>query len=177
MQAQQQFAKKVKEAAVLEEQNEEYEESIQNLQQIITQNKVKIAELQTGLDLQTQQQRKIQEQLQEALKAAENAHLKWEEKYFTIYQKLQEAELKIKELEKIEEKQKHLQGILSNLGTFFNAPVTSESVLKEKEPEPVKAVELPKPPAPEKIRESGKSLTNLFNMPKPPGRPRQSFLE
>lgn len=181
--AKQHFAKKVKEAAVLEEKLEEQRRHSQEQQQILTHNKVKIAELQTSLELQTSQQKQIQEQLQEALKSSESAQSKWEEKYFVLYDNWQAAKGKINELEKLEEKQKHLQGLLSNIGTFFGTgeaiepqPQPQSPIPKAAEPKKIET-EILKPQMEEKPKESTKPYQSLFNMPKPPGRPRQSFLE
>ena len=178
-QAQQHFAKKVKESAILEEKYEEQRRLFQELQQAMTQGKVKIAELQTSLDYQIHQQKQQQDQWQEALKNAELSQSKWEEKYFYTYDKWQTAEARIKELEKIEEKQKHLQGILSNLGSFFgNQPPPLPNDLLKPETETKKKLEPESSPMPEeKPVDSAKTYPNLFNRPKPPGRPRQNFLE
>lgn len=179
--AQQHLAKKVKETAVLEEKYEEQKHLIQDLQQSLTQNKIKVAELQTSLDLQQQQQGQLQEQLQETIKAGEFSQAKWEEKYFNVYEKWQMSETRVKELEKIEEKQKHLQGMLANLGSYFGTnsatttPESTQVVPKTDFKTPAVEEESIKP-VPEKPRDP-KPYQSLFNMPKPPARPRQNFLE
>ena len=118
-QVQHHFAKKLKEASSFEDKCEEQSRLISEQQQTLYQNKIKIAELQASVDMQAQQQKLFQDQLQEAIKSSEVQLGKWEEKYFVLYDKWQAAESRVKELEKIEEKQKHLQGMLANLGSFL----------------------------------------------------------
>lgn len=166
-QAQHHFAKKVKEAALLESKNEELQRTNSDLQQMQHQNRIKIAELQTSVDMQKQQQQKLEQQLQEGAKAAELLNGKWEQKYFALYDKWQQAETRTKELEKVEEKQKHLQGILSNIGTYLTP--ASEPVLQ---PPPRPVIEELTAPTPHP-----KATSNLFDQPKSQAKVRQSFLE
>lgn len=170
MQAKQHLAKKVKEVSALEDKNEELKVFISELQQVQNQSRVKIAELQTSVDFHTTQQKKLEEQLYDAVKGNEGQQQKWEEKYFALYEKWQAAEARIRELEKLEEKQRHLQGIWANLGTFLGP--TGEPASKEMPP--------PIPPAQEPpiavIHSPAKTAPNLFEKPSTP-KIRQSFLE
>src|SRR5262249_213587 len=117
--AQQHLAKKVKELTLLEDKQEHQNHIHAELQKNIAQSNVRIAELQTALDLQIQQQKRLEEQLQESLKAAETQQNKWEQKFFALYEKWQAGDVRIKELEKLEEKHKQLQSLLSNLGSIM----------------------------------------------------------
>ncbi len=177
IQAQQYCAKKVKEKSILEDQYEEQKKNIAEMHETLTQNKIRMAELQTSLNLHEQQQVRLQEQLQESAAQAQAFESNWEKKYVPLYEKWQSAENRIKELEKIEEKQKHLQNILANLGNFFGNTTPSEVV-----PEPflhtikTQFGEQINPPM-EKQTEISHSSDNLFNRPKTPGRIRQNLLD
>jgi chromosome segregation ATPase len=168
-QAQQYLTKKVKELAVFENKYENQGRLLEEMQEISSQNTVKIVELQTKLDLQIQQQHRLEELLQEAAKSADEQQKKWEDKYFTAYEKWQNADGRIKEFEKEEDKYKHLQGLLSNLGAFLgttpgNSTPSPASTAEEKPSEPSKTtVEKP--------------YQNLFNMPAPPKKHKQSLLD
>lgn len=169
LQAQQHLAKKVKEVAQLEEKNDELRLFVNELQQVQTQSRVKLAELQTATDFQNNLQKKLEEQQQDLAKTHELQLTKWEEKYFAIYEKWQAAEARLKELEKLEDKQKQLQGILANLGTVLNPTV---EVIAGTTP-------LPTPVAPTptySMQIPAKSSSNLFDRPKTP-KVRQTFLE
>ena len=183
-QVQHHFAKKMKEASTFEDKCEEQARLISEQQQTLYQNKVKIAELQTSVDIQTQQQKLFQDQLQEAIRNSEVQMQKWEEKYFAIYDKWQASENRAKELERLEEKQKHLQGMLTNLGSYFGQPVAVQPVPPPVHTEPVppkmmqEVVKLDSTSEENLSQESPKAVyQNLFNMPKAPTRPRQNFLE
>ena len=192
-QAQQHLGKKVKEAAILDTKNNEQRTYSESLQQTVTQQKIKIAELQTSLELHSQQQKKIEEQLQEGAKSHEFQLSKWEEKYFLLYEKWQKAETRVKEMENLEEKQKHLQGLLANLGNFFtphhlpNTPSPKETFspvkeaplreIAQKEMTPQKEMTQREAIFNESIQEEGTKSPNLFNLTKPTIKPRQSFLE
>lgn len=178
-QAQQHFAKKLKETALLEDRCEEQQMIIQEHQDVVQQYKASIAELQASLELYEQQQVQLQGQLQDSVKSAESQLVKWEQKYFDIYEKWQAAETRIHELEKIEEKQKHVQGLLANLGSFIgfpNADPGEPLKLKIKETSAEEGT-AHKPPAESGAIQQTKPYQSLFNMPKSPNRPRQNFFE
>jgi predicted nucleic acid-binding Zn-ribbon protein len=118
--AQQHLARKVKEVTELEIHFEAKERQTEELQQIHTQDKIKIAELQANCDMLGQQQRRLEEQLHEAIKAYENLQAKWEDKYLSMHEKWQQAESRVKELEKLEERYNQLQGLFANAGNVFN---------------------------------------------------------
>ncbi len=189
-QAENYCAKKVKEAALSEDQLEEQKKTIQELQQILTQNKVRIAELQTLTDSQEQQKKQLNEHLQETIKTAETHEAKWEEKYFITFEKWQQAESRVKELEKIEEKQKHLQSILANLGNFFEyMPSLNNSEIASKKEE-ISSInkqavnawtssfkESAQEEAEKASLEAKDNAPNLFNLPKTSLSLRTNFLE
>lgn len=133
--AQQHLAKKVKESALLNEKVEEQLISLADLTQALDQQKTQNAQLQASADLFQKQEKRLQEQLHDALKGTESQVAKWEEKYFRMYDKWQESENKISELKKFEEKHHQMQHLLANLGNFmggsFNpvaAPAASAGV-------------------------------------------------
>ena len=129
--AQQHLAKKVKEATFLNEQIIEVQSSYNDCQLQLDSSRVQIGHLQTNVDLYQKQEKKLQDQLHEALKMTENQVSKWEEKYFAMYDKWQEAETRIKDLQKLEEKHQQLQSVLSNLGSFMGTSLTSSPLFKE----------------------------------------------
>lgn len=122
--AQQHLAKKVKEYALLAEKMDEQQNSLAEYSQSSEISKTQINQLQTSLDLYQKQEKKLQEQLHEALKGTENQVAKWEKKYFEMYDKWQESENQIRELKKFEEKHLQMQNLLANLGNYVgSAPV------------------------------------------------------
>ncbi len=127
--AQQHLAKKVKEAALLNEKLEEHHNHLIDLEQIVEDQKTQLAQLQTHVDLYQKQEKRLQEQLHEALKGTESQVAKWEEKYFRMYDKWQESENRIRDLKKFEEKHQQMQSLLANLGTFMGASFNSAGAL------------------------------------------------
>jgi chromosome segregation ATPase len=125
--AQQHLAKKVKETSILNEELENQKQTIKELQNGFAQSKLKMNELQTHLDSQTQLEKHLKEQLQESLRNAEAQANKWEEKYFRMYERLQEVENQNKNLKKYEEKHQQLQNILGNLGKVMESNQTGYS--------------------------------------------------
>ena len=121
--AQQHLAKKVKESALFTERVEEQQNSLAEMDQILEQQKTQIVQLQAGVDLYQRQEKRLQEQLHDALKGTESQVSKWEEKYFRMYDKWQESENKIRELKKFEEKHQQMQHLLANLGKFYGRSV------------------------------------------------------
>lgn len=117
--AQQHLAKKVKEGALLGEKLDEQHSNLTEFAQTIEQQKNQIAQLQASVDLYQRQEKRLQEQLHEALKGTESQIIKWEEKYFRMYDKWQESENRIRELKKFEEKHLQMQSLLANLGNFM----------------------------------------------------------
>lgn len=117
--AQQHLAKKVKEAAVLSEKLDEQHVNLTDFAQTIEHQKTQLAQLQASVDLYQRQEKRLQEQLHEALKGTESQIIKWEEKYFRMYDKWQESENRIRELKKFEEKHLQMQSLLANLGNFM----------------------------------------------------------
>lgn len=172
--AQQHMAKKVKEIAQLEDKNEELRIFVNELQQVQNQSRVKLAELQTAADFQLNLQKKLEEQQQELSKAHEQQIAKWEEKYFGLYEKWQSAEARLKELEKLEDKQKQLQGILASIGTVLTPSV--ENLSSSSIPIPIKEAQSPSTPPFAMQIPATKATQSLFERPKTQ-KIRQSFLE
>ncbi len=126
--AQQHLAKKVKETSVLTEQLDDARVQNSEMQNSLSQSQMKISEVQNSLELQIQHEKRLQEQLHNTIKFSEGQVAKWEEKYFRIYEKWQESEMRIKELKIIEDKHNHMQTLLVNLGSVFTpAPGTTTS--------------------------------------------------
>jgi len=123
--AQQHLAKKVKEAAVLTADLEEQQASLKVFVQTVEHQKVEIAQCQAGLELYQKQEKRLQDQLHEALKGTESQIEKWEKKYFEMYDKWQESENRVRELKKLEERHLHMQNLLSNIGNFMGVAANS----------------------------------------------------
>lgn len=139
--AQQHLAKRVKEASLLSERAEESQANLVQFAQIVELQKGEIAKLQATIEIYEKQEKRLQEQLHEALKGTESKIIKWEEKYFQIYEKWQEGENKIRELKKVEEKHLQMQHLLANFGqfmggTFKMAPTQETEPLTEASPPP-----------------------------------------
>jgi chromosome segregation ATPase len=139
--AQQHLAKKVKEAALLSEKLEEQQVNLAEFIQTTEYQKTQLAQLQASVDLYQRQEKRLQDQLHDALKGTESQVTKWEEKYFRMYDKWQESENKIRELRKFEEKHHQMQNLLANLGNFMGGshsnPNATHSALFHSSQEPV----------------------------------------
>lgn len=127
--AQQHLAKKVKEAALLSEKLEEQQVNLTDFAQSIEYQKTQLAQLQASVDLYQRQEKRLQDQLHDALKGTESQVTKWEEKYFRMYDKWQESENKIRELKKVEEKHQQMQSLFANLGNFMGGSLSNHSAL------------------------------------------------
>lgn len=173
--AQQHLARKLKELSLLGEKQEDQQRFIAELQKVSNEAKAKNAELQTTFQAQLDQEKRLRELLQDSSKTTEAQIKKWEEKYFQIYDRWQEAESRNRDLRLLEEKYVQMQALLSNLGALAGAPVSSN-----------KPTEVPNRPSPieqapnhEKSSQQ-KSVSedpNLFDAPKTNTRHRQSFFE
>lgn len=193
--AQQHLAKKVRENSTLNDRLEEYKSQLDDFQNTYTQLKTKNAELETRLEIQIQQEKRLQDHLQETLKNSEAQLQKWEEKYFQTYEKFQAHEARIRELEKVEEKHHQLQALFSNLGSVLGTsgsfpiaslprpPVQAREVPpqaslppKEVPAPPVFGQAEPQPSEAEKAQGS-RPYQNLFDMPRPASKPKQNLFE
>jgi len=141
--AQQHLAKKVKEVNQLTEKVETQHLQLIESQQVMEVSQAQIAHLQASVDIYQKQEKRMQDQLHDALKTTENQVNKWEEKYFKMYDNWQQSQNEIRELKKFEEKHNQMQSLLSNLGTFMGSSNTGASLLqsfvenREKGPTPV----------------------------------------
>ncbi len=125
--AQQHLAKKVKEAALLTHELEEQQIRLSDCLQEIEVRKEEAVQLQASLDLHQKDEKKLQEQLHDVLRGAENQIVKWEEKYFQMYDKWQESEKRVENLKRVEEKHLQMQNLLANLGHFMSNPLPASS--------------------------------------------------
>ncbi len=123
--AQQHLAKKLKEASILSEKNEEQRNQITELQTALAESQVKIIAAQNTMELMQQHEKRHQEQIQDSLKAAEAQVSKWEGKYFQLQDKFQELEKQNRDLKILEEKQNQVQALLSSLGKVMGVSNTS----------------------------------------------------
>ena len=119
--AQQHLAKKVKETALLTEKVGELQISLKDHEQALELQKTLATQLQASVDLYQRQEKKWQDQLHDALKGTETQVAKWEEKYFRMYDKLQESEARVRKLEELEKKHQQMQHLLKNLGSFMGS--------------------------------------------------------
>jgi predicted nucleic acid-binding Zn-ribbon protein len=117
--AQLHLAKKVKEATLLNEKIEQMQYCNDEYFRTLEAFKAQVIQLQTGIEKHQSQENRLQEQLKEAVKNADVQISKWEEKYFRVYDKWQENEIKVRELKKVEEKHYQMQKLLSNLGSYI----------------------------------------------------------
>jgi chromosome segregation ATPase len=171
-QAQSHMAKKVKEAAQLAQELDDYKKHSLEQQQLLHQDQIRIAELQTGLEFHQQQQKRLQEQLQEASKAALVQQENWDQKYLAIFEKAKVAESRLHELEKLEEKQKHLQGLLANMGSFLGPSIPSILAHEIEGKEPSHHFLDQK-----KLDDKPKPYQDLFNIPSVKIKPKQNLLD
>lgn len=126
--AQQHLAKKVKETALLSEKLEEQKIQLNQLSNQYESAKNRISEMQLTLEMQTQQEKRIEENLLDSLKSAEMQTRRWEEKYFQMCDKWQESEAQNKELKQLEEKVHQMQTLIASFNNIlssnnFNPPV------------------------------------------------------
>lgn len=121
--AQQQFGKKVKEQALIQKKIEEQNAELVEVQNQLNHQKAKITELQSHLDQQQEQEKRLQDLLNESIKSTKSQVQEWEKKYFHVYEELNKAESRIKELRKWEGEYRKLHSLLSNLGTFLGNPI------------------------------------------------------
>jgi len=108
---------------------EEQQANLADLAQNVEIQKTQLAQLQASVDLYQRQEKRLQDQLHDALKGTESQVTKWEEKYFRMYDKWQESENKIRELKKFEEKHLQMQSLLANLGNFMGGSFNNHNAL------------------------------------------------
>lgn len=179
--AQQHLARKVKEVNEQLEQLDHLKVQVNESHAQLNQARVQIGEMKTVLETQSLQDKRLQEQLQENARAAEVAINRLEEKYFKAYEKWQEAEGRIRELKKLEEKYNQMQAWLANLGSLIgnsptNLPPTQNALSPLLSPEPPHS-----PLEPPEVHlygsgaqieektssgETGRHFQNLFNIPR-----------
>lgn len=129
--AQQHLAKKVRETTLLSEKNEEYRLQQLDLQSALENAKAKLIELQSNLELEATHQKRLQEQYQESLKTFEAQALKWEEKYFYMHERWQDAENKLRDLRRQEDHYLKLQNVLNQLASFMGPSLSQVTHTQE----------------------------------------------
>lgn len=112
--AQQHLAKKVKETTVLTERYEEIHRQYEEMKTTLEVTKGRTMEMQGMI-----------ESLKEALRSADSQSAKWEEKYFRLYDKFQEGEIRYRELKKVEERFMQMQAIFANMGSPISVQAIS----------------------------------------------------
>lgn len=183
LEAQQHLAKKVKENSLHRDTHEGQQHQIEKLQEDLINAKANVAEAQKSVESQLEQQKKLQEQL-----AA------WEEKYFRVYEKWQNAEAQNKALKKVEEKHEQMQHLLSNLGNVLGSPIgltQPYGMLQDGQKPPVPPVDMPrakqkpktsqgnrknKPKEPPKQKDPSSENT-LFDPNKPPSKYKKDLFD
>lgn len=174
--AQQHLAKKVKESAQLSEKIVEQQSDLTDFAHTIEDQKTQIAQLQASVDLYQKQEKRLQEQLHEALKGTESQIVKWEEKYFRMYDKWQESENRVRELKNFEEKHIQMQSMLANFGKFMGGPIHSSQPIFHAGQDSAESLSRPfsfdhslmEEPLSEKMVDSQEEKYNLFGMRHPP---------
>lgn len=130
--AQQHLAKKVKETALLTEKLEEQKIQLSQLHGQYESAKNKISEMHLTLEMQTQQEKRIEENLLDSLKSSEIQTRRWEEKYFQMCDKWQESEAENKELKQLEEKFHQMQTLIMSFNNILGANSFNSPVLLQK---------------------------------------------
>lgn len=126
---------KVKDFTLLSEHFEEQKSQLAEAQNNAVNWQAKINDLKTSLEAQQQQEKRLQELLNESIKAAESQVGKWEEKYLRMHDKWQDAESRIKDFRRQEEKYRQIEKLLSSLGHFMGQPMGSPAAAMMKEAE------------------------------------------
>jgi chromosome segregation ATPase len=196
--AQQHLAKKVKETSELNDKLHGLEFRFQELQRDLDQIRMRSAEQQTALDGHVQAERRLQEKLQEAARSADTTAAKWEDKYFKIYEKWQNNEMRLKELKKLEEKHAQMQALLTSFGSLFGGAVTNGPAAFPSIPVPCLQSEIKQAPPNQYLYEDGmdskergntdiqadkedksyaRPYQNLFDMPRQLKRPKETLFE
>lgn len=122
-QAQQHLAKKMRDLGVLTEQNEEQRIQLLEAQRSLNEMQNRAIAMQQSLEMQLQHERRIHETLQERAQNSETQVKKWEEKYFQMYDRWQEAESRYQGLRAIEDRHQQIKALLANLNDLV-APST-----------------------------------------------------
>lgn len=118
--AQQHLAKKMREAALLAEQNQDLTEAIATHEKALESAKSKLAEAKATLENEANQKLNLQKQYQEGIKVIESQCAKWEEKYFQLQEKWQATETQNRELKRLEERFGKLQSMFSHMGSIMS---------------------------------------------------------
>lgn len=126
--AQQHLGKKMKEAILMAEKNDELHHQLLTLQREYADAQTKTAALQQSMELHQHREKYLQEQLVSTSQSAESQVKKWEEKYFQVYEKWQETEVRNRAMKTLEDKLLQVQGLASNLMALFNAPLIQHTV-------------------------------------------------
>lgn len=196
--AQHHLAKKVKETSELNDKMHGLEVRLQELQNDLDQARMRSAEQQTALEGHVKMERRLQEQIQEAARLAQADSAKWEDKYFKIYEKWQDNEVRLKELKKLEEKYAQMQALLTSFSSLFGGAAASGHAAFPSIPTPCMQSEITPSSQSMRITEEGmasqrfgfadcqqdkeekpfaRPYQNLFDMPRQLKRPKENLFE
>jgi len=140
--AQQHLAKRVREATLLNQQNESHQAEINEYKREIASLHAKVKESEDALEEAAKKEKHLEKQLDDHTKNSESLNSNWETKLFQIQDKLHEAEARIRELKAIEEKQQQMQSLLTNL----NALTLGGTTIIPSIPSSAPNIEVSKPP-------------------------------
>jgi chromosome segregation ATPase len=120
---------KVKEATLVNEKLEEYKAALHEAQNTINTQQSKILDLSELSKEQRKKEDRLEKLLNESIKSAESQVSKWEEKYLNIHEKSQNYESEIKEFKKQEDKYRHVEKLLANLGNLITEPLGATAAI------------------------------------------------
>lgn len=128
------LAKKVRETTELSDRIESQGSLISELHDDVEYSRTVINNLKELLSKQTEQEKEQQLRFKESIQGAETLAISWEEKYYRLYEKLQEHESRIKELNQIEEKYRQMQILWTSFSGILDHPSQSIHPLKMIDP-------------------------------------------
>lgn len=130
--AQQHLGKKMREAALLYEKNEEFAQQIQNLEAELTESRHQTNLAQQALNSLQLREQSLEEQLSTKDEEVESIEKAWEDRYSQIYDKWQESEHTIKQFKALEDKHFQAQNAIANLFSLFGQPQMPTSLASAK---------------------------------------------
>lgn len=128
------LAKKVRETTELSDRIESQGNRISELHDDVEYSRNVINNLKELLSKQTEQEKEQQLRFKESIQGAETLAISWEEKYYRLYEKLQEHESRIKELNQIEEKYRQMQVLWTSFSGILDLPSQSTNLPKMIDP-------------------------------------------
>ena len=125
------LAKKVREVAELTDRIEAQGARLTELYEDLEYSRTVVNGLKEELAEQAEQEKQQQLRLREAQLASESLAATWEDKYYRLYEKLQEDQARIKELSVFEEKYRQMQVLWSSFGKILEKSTNQECSHKE----------------------------------------------